>query len=135
MNQWLERLTFLLLNDGEAMSMTHTQSAEEACQRLSDRTHCAVVKAGPGGAMAMERGQLVRVPARRVPVQDTTGAGDSFDAGFLYATLQRDMPLREALEFAAAVGSRSCAFVGGTAARSTYQDIVDFIKSTPPLDT
>lgn len=134
MDQWMQRLTFLLINDAEAMSLTKTGSPQDACKQLAQRTRCAVVKAGPRGAMAMDNGKLVHVPARRVAVQDTTGAGDSFDAGFLYATLVRKMPLREALEFGAAVGSRSCAFVGGTSARSTYQDIVEFMKTTAPLE-
>ena len=59
-------------------------------------------------------------------VVDTTGAGDSFDAGFLYATLEKGMGFIQAVEFANLVASRSCKFVGGVNARSTYDDILRF---------
>ncbi|OYW58599.1 MAG: ribokinase, partial [Rhizobiales bacterium 12-68-15] len=48
-----------------------------------------VVKNGPSGALVYADGQVIEVPVERqvLPV-DTTGAGDSFNAGYLAARLQ-----------------------------------------------
>ena len=61
-----------------------------------------------------------RPPALPVEVVDTTGAGDSFDAGFLYGILA-GWPLRDALELGVACGSLSCTGIGGTAAQPTLE--------------
>ncbi|HZT32316.1 MAG TPA: carbohydrate kinase family protein [Bryobacteraceae bacterium] len=131
MDQWLPRLTWLFLNDDEARSLTGARTSEEAVLALAGRTRCPLVKTGERGALVCGHGTVQRVPARRVEVVDTTGAGDSFDAGFLYATLVRGMPAAEAAAFANAVAGRSCTFVGGVNARSSFSDIQRFIETNP----
>jgi sugar/nucleoside kinase (ribokinase family) len=66
-------------------------------------------------------GDLVEVPAFAVNPIDTTGAGDSFNAGFLHAWLRR-RPLREAMRFAAACGALSTLASGGSAGQATEQE-------------
>ena len=126
MDQWLPLLTYFFVNEGEAASIAKTQALEQACQILQSKTPCAILKAGKDGSMAFVGGTLHKIPARSVKVVDTTGAGDSFDAGFLYATLEKNLPLLEAMKIANAAGSRSCMFPGGVAHRSTYQDLLKF---------
>jgi sugar/nucleoside kinase (ribokinase family) len=75
-----------------------------------------VVKRGVQGALALRASapqDPIDVSAIPVEVVDTTGAGDAFDAGFLYATLilQRDLP--DALRFAAACGAQAVTQIGG----------------------
>jgi sugar/nucleoside kinase (ribokinase family) len=130
MDQWLELLTYLFVNEGEAMSIAKAPTLEEACKALQARTHCAIVKAGKEGAMVFAEGAIRQVPAQRVDVVDTTGAGDSFDAGFLYATWEKNLPLLEALKIGSAAGSRSCMFPGGVEHRSSYDDLIRLL-STP----
>jgi sugar/nucleoside kinase (ribokinase family) len=127
MDEWLPRLTYLFVNDGEAMSITRAASAGEACLQLAARGCQPLVKAGRDGAYVALEGKVERVPGFPVEVVDTTGAGDSFDAGFLFATLEKRLSLLEAVRFANAAGARSCMFVGGVAARSTYVDIMAFL--------
>jgi sugar/nucleoside kinase (ribokinase family) len=127
MDQWLPLLTWLFVNSDEAVSITGAASAEEALTQLAGRTRCPLVKVGKDGALAWMNGEVVPVRGREVAVVDTTGAGDSFDAGFLYATLERQQPLLEAVRFANAVAARSCLFTGGTAARSSCRDIEAFL--------
>lgn len=126
MSEWLPLLTYLFVNEGEALSITRARTAAEACKILAARTEQPVVKAGEAGALVLIDGAPTSIPARKVEVQDTTGAGDSFDAGFLFARLEKDMGFAEACEFGNLVAARSCTFVGGTAARSTYEDILKF---------
>jgi sugar/nucleoside kinase (ribokinase family) len=64
---------------------------------------------------------LIHVPALPVDVVDTTGAGDSFDAGFLYGYLH-GWPLERTLRLACACGSLSTRAPGGTAGQPTLDE-------------
>ncbi len=129
MDQWLPRLSFLFLNSDEAMAVSGTGSTEAAVGWLAARTRLAAVKTGANGALLWIDGRAEIVPPFPIQAIDTTGAGDSFDAGFLFATLNQKMEAREAARFANAVAARSCAFVGGTAARSSLTDIVEYMMA------
>ena len=131
MSQWLPLLTWFFPNADEARSITRRDSAERACLALAARTRCPVLKAGKEGALLCADGGVRTVPTPSVKVVDTTGAGDSFDAGFLFAVLEKNMSPADAARFANAVAARSCTFVGGTAARSTYRDVIRLMEKTP----
>ena len=55
-------------------------------------------------------------------VVDTTGAGDSFDAGFISAMVE-GLPGQRCLERAVLCGSLSTRSLGGTAAQATRADL------------
>lgn len=129
-DQWLPLLDYFFPNADEARSITRCATAEEACRNLSGRTSRVIVKTGKDGAMLMDSGNLLTVRPPQIKIVDTTGAGDALDSGFLYAVQMRKMPLRDALRFGVATASRSCTFVGGTAARSSYEDVMQFMKET-----
>ncbi len=74
-----------------------------------------IVKRGGRGAEYRQGTQRLRVPAFRARTLETTGAGDSFDAGFVAARL-RGLPLPTALAFAARCAAAACGALGGTAA-------------------
>jgi sugar/nucleoside kinase (ribokinase family) len=80
-----------------------------------------VVKLGAEGALAARADELVRVAAPRVPVVDTTGAGDSFDAGFIAAHVS-GWPLDEALTLAVTCGSATVQAAGGVDAQLTFAE-------------
>ena len=64
-----------------------------------------------GGTLYDARAKRVRTwPARAGVVQDTTGAGDAFMAGFVSALLERDDPERDAVERALARGQVTASF-------------------------
>jgi sugar/nucleoside kinase (ribokinase family) len=136
MNDWLPLLTYLFVNEGEALSITRANSLEDAARQLATKTRTPILKAGPQGSLALHHNQLLTAPAKKIPVVDTTGAGDCFDAGFLFATLEKKLPLQDALAFANATGSRSCTFPGGVAHKSSYNDILNFLSTdAPPTGT
>jgi fructokinase len=66
---------------------------------------------GAKGALLSEQGKATRIPARPVQVVDATGAGDSFWAGFLVATLGGN-PLARCALFAREIGQRKLAAGG-----------------------
>lgn len=71
-----------------------------------------VVTDGPQGAYYFADGELVQVPAPRVAVHDTIGAGDNFHAALALA-LSRGADLSAAVSLAVAVASLSCRSYGG----------------------
>ncbi len=92
------------------------------------RPRSATVTAGEKGAAGFDGRDLVRAPAIRVAAADTTGAGDIFHAGFLYALLAAK-PFREILGFANAAAGLSCRKVGGRAAIPTLAQIADAMRA------
>ena len=68
--------------------------------------------------------EIIRVEAPRVPVADTVGAGDSFDAGFLYGYLN-GWPLVRCLQAGCVCGSGNVQAAGGTAGQPWQ---VDFLQ-------
>ncbi|MGE5568484.1 MAG: PfkB family carbohydrate kinase [Rhodospirillales bacterium] len=129
MDAWLPLLNYLFVNEDESLSITGGASAVEASRALAGRTACPVIKVGPRGAIIFDGGQPAAVPGFSVDVVDTTGAGDCFDAAFLFARLEKKATLREAARFANAVAARSCTFAGGTAARTTCEDAQALLSS------
>lgn len=101
-------------NEVELRALTGRDRPEEAVRWLQRDSARIVAKLGADGAMAIDdSGQVVRVPAPSVEVTDTTGAGDSFDAGFLHAWLN-GAPLTDCLRLGVACGSLSTRGLGGT---------------------
>lgn len=70
-------------------------------------------------------GQTQRFPAYQVPVVDTTGAGDAFNAGLAYALADR-RSVKEAIEFASKVAALAVSKLGAQAGMPTLQEVVRF---------
>ena len=102
----LPHLDLLFVNEQESAALDTS-----ACPLV-------VVKRGPEGAAARTPGGEVRHPGVRVESVDATGAGDSFDAGFLAAWLG-GADVGEALALACACGALSTRALGGTDAQPT----------------
>jgi len=87
----------------------------DAMRALDNGRTRIVVKRGRNGCATLDgASKLIEAPAFAVDAVDSTGAGDSFDAGFLHAWL-RGLPLTEALRWGNACGALSTRGVGGTA--------------------
>ena len=79
-------------------------------------------KAGAAGAVGWDDSGRHTAAGLAVDVVDTTGAGDSFDAGFLAAMLD-GLPFAACLRHAAVAGSLSTRAAGGTAAQATRAEL------------
>ena len=110
-------------NAAEATQITGTTNVETAARALvAAGPRVVAVKCGMDGAIAVERdGTLTRVPSLAVAAVDTTGAGDSFDAGFVAGFLA-GRPVRDCLGLGVAAGSLSTLGIGGTASQPTLPD-------------
>lgn len=82
------------------------------------------VTLGSGGAMLLDGDRVRHEPARPVQVVDTTGAGDVFRAGFIYALLRGDPPA-QILRLACAAAAISCTRLGAISSVPTLGDLQD----------
>jgi sugar/nucleoside kinase (ribokinase family) len=91
----------------ETVRLTGAEDAIEGARILAQYIPFIVVKMGRKGAFALQQGTETMVPAIHVEkVVDTTGAGDSFNAGFLYGYLN-GARLETCLKFANLMGGIS----------------------------
>ena len=76
----------LLANEDEALALSETTRLDDALEAIRPHVAAAAVTRGARGCVAIAGGTTAMVPAdAAVRVTDTTGAGDAFAAGFLYA--------------------------------------------------
>ena len=116
-----------LPNKKEAVSLSGKESIELAADRLGSRVEALAVKLGVEGALSISRSQKVRVASIPVKVVDTVGAGDSFDAGFLYGYLHT-WELVKALRLACVCGALSTQKAGGTEAQPTLEEAMKYVS-------
>ncbi len=109
---WLPLMDVLLLNEEEACYLSGSTDIEVALDYLLQQCQTVVIKRGSHGAIGKSRGgETVSVPAIPTTVLDTTGAGDSFAAGFIsYFATKKD--LTRALMAGAEVAAHCVAIIG-----------------------
>ena len=96
--------------EAATLELTGEVDQERALRRLRIRLRHAgrlVVTLGDQGALALDGDVLLAVPAFRVSTVDTTGAGDVFRGGYIYAILN-GWPVATAIRFANAAAAVSC---------------------------
>lgn len=130
-----------LPNSAEVQAIGRRQDDVAAAEELQRRGRAAgggrltvAVKRGARGGLALRDRERVEVSGPRVPVVDTTGAGDSFDAGMVYGMLA-EWPLMRSLELAVACGSLSVGAVGGTEGQPTLEQALALVASMPDETT
>ena len=132
----LPHLDLLLPNAAEAVALAAAcgLAASDpliAAGALAALGPTVVVKDGAAGGFAVgggaRAGESVRAPGLRLDVVDTTGAGDSFDAGFLAAWVT-GLPLADCVRWAAVAGSLSTRAAGGTGAQATRAELEDALR-------
>jgi sugar/nucleoside kinase (ribokinase family) len=109
---WIVMMDVILLNEEEAIYLTGETNAEKALEILLEECETVVIKRGSLGAIGKSRGSiLVTTQALPTEVIDTTGAGDSFAAGFI-AEFAQSKNMQLSLEAGAAIAARCVAIVG-----------------------
>ncbi|NYH92024.1 carbohydrate kinase family protein [Actinopolymorpha rutila] len=125
----LAHVDVVFVNEAEAEGLTGGLPAFRAAYALSERMRpggTVVVKRGEHGALAVRDGGDTSVPAYEVDVVDTTGAGDSFDAGFVHGMLS-GAELGECLALGAGCGSLSTRAAGGTDAQPDAGELAELL--------
>lgn len=118
----LREVDIFLPNEVELIALSGTRDPIDSLRALDNGRTLTIVKRGVRGALTLDRGRPIEVAPPPVDALDTTGAGDSFNAGFLYAWL-RGRPLDDCLRAAVACGALSTRGVGGTATQPTSDEL------------
>ena len=108
---WVSLMDGILLNSEEALYLGDTNDVARAEENLAQITPLVVIKLGSKGAMAVNGKERARVSAITTNVVDTTGAGDSFAAGFIPRWLETN-DLTQALSAGAALAAKCVSSVG-----------------------
>lgn len=124
----LPYVDFFVPNEVEALHLTGASTVEEATTELSRYAGTVVVKLGREGALAWACEQMWKVSGFEAKVVDTTGAGDAFNAGFMYAHIVEGRSMSDALRFANACGAIAVTTIGGPTAPPSAAAVDAFIK-------
>jgi sugar/nucleoside kinase (ribokinase family) len=113
-----------LPNEKELLLLTGHNTIEKAIEHLKDCSNRLVIKQGSKGSLSYYNGQNLFVPSfLNQNVVDAIGAGDSFNAGFVYKFVQNS-PLEVCQEFGNLIGAISTTAHGGTGAFSSKEQVM-----------
>jgi sugar/nucleoside kinase (ribokinase family) len=116
-------------NEAEALHLTGVGKAGRAAVVLSRYAKNVAIKQGKKGALARSGNQAWEAPAFAVDAVDTTGAGDAFNAGLIYAHVIEGRTFPDAVRFANACGAIAVTTIGGATARPSAARVDAFIAS------
>jgi sugar/nucleoside kinase (ribokinase family) len=122
----LARADIFMPNAAELQAITGRADVEAALETMAKQTPLIAVKLGRDGALARWGAEMIRAETLPVAVVDTTGAGDTFDAGFIYGYLA-NWELARALRLGCICGALSTRAAGGTAAQPTLVEALDVL--------
>jgi sugar/nucleoside kinase (ribokinase family) len=115
-----------LPNETEALAITQADTVEGAARQLAQTARMAVVKRGAAGALSYEADTITRSASIPIDVVDSVGAGDSFDAGFLFGFLH-NWQLERSLRMACVCGALSMRKPGGTVGQPTLEEALEYV--------
>lgn len=125
----LKYLNLFMPSYKEARAITGEKNPEDIAAFLQNEgVGIVVVKLGKDGCYVKSPEKEFYFPAYDVPVIDTTGAGDSFVAGFLAGMLQ-NWDLESCARFASAVSAHCIQHLGATTGIPKFEDVENFINN------
>jgi sugar/nucleoside kinase (ribokinase family) len=126
----LRHIDIFLPNEAELCAIAAVGDLDAALDKLSRQTPLIAVKRGAQGAIARRGAEQAQTASIPVAVVDTTGAGDSFDAGFVCGYLA-GQSLGEALRMGVVCGALSTRAAGGTTAQPTLEEVQSVMRFPP----
>ncbi len=127
LRECLADVDLFLPNEVELQGVTGLETPDDGLRALRNGRTVTVVKLGAEGCAMLEGDSVLRVSAPVVDPVDTTGAGDSFNAGFLDAWLMGEVSA-SCLRAAAFCGATSTRTVGGSAGQATREERDDYMR-------
>lgn len=104
------KIDILFANEDEIKSL-YECDFDEAVAAVRGVCPIAAITRSEKGAMAVTAERIWEVPAQKVALEDTTGAGDLFASGFLYG-VAKDLPLGDAAALGVACASEVISHIG-----------------------
>lgn len=88
LEQMIGRSTLLFINESEIATITGMAMVDGVEKMIETGCKTVIVTRGEKGSMIFTEDDYIEIPARKVDVVDTTGAGDAYAAGFLYGYIK-----------------------------------------------
>jgi sugar/nucleoside kinase (ribokinase family) len=131
----LENVDYLIVSRDFPARLTGEADLEKALGCIQERYGCSVTAAtlGCDGVLAWDGSQFYMRYAYRVPVVDTTGAGDIFHAGFIYGLLQ-GWAIERQLDFACAAAALNCTAAGARGGIQSVAAIEELMANAARYD-
>lgn len=127
----LRHVDIFLPNETELARIMGAGEWRTALDAAARSVPTVAVKLGAAGAAVQQGERYLEQAVLPVKVVDTTGAGDSFDAGFVYGSLA-GWPLERTLSLAMACGAASTRAAGGTAAQPDLEEALALAGLSEP---
>jgi sugar/nucleoside kinase (ribokinase family) len=112
----------LFLNEVELAALSGSADVRQGILTMSRGPSIVVAKLGKSGSIAFSGGRIYTAEPIMVDATDTTGAGDSFNAGFLHLWL-REFALEDCLRCGSICGGLSTRRLGGCASQASWPEV------------
>lgn len=113
-------------NGTEAYALTGKEPLE-ALEEIGKKCSIAVVKSGKKGSLVKKGTEVLHILPCDVPLVDTTGAGDFYSAGFMYA-LSGGFSLEKCVETASILSNHVIQVMGTSLSEKTWQQIKSYVE-------
>jgi sugar/nucleoside kinase (ribokinase family) len=125
----LPHVDIFLPNEAEIKNLTGTDDVDEALEKLKDYANLVCVKMGSKGSLLHTKDEKIYKEAFvNENVVDAIGAGDSFNAGFIYKFIEgADLSICQ--EFGNLMGAVNTTEAGGTSAFTDYDHVIKIAKN------
>jgi len=119
----------IFLNEREAYYLTKIADPVESIRKVNPSPTTVVIKLGAKGVMILHRKKIFRINAfpLKSRVQDTVGAGDAYQAAFLYFYLKK-FPIELCGILGCANAASTVMYKGGTAGQCGVNALMSFVK-------
>jgi sugar/nucleoside kinase (ribokinase family) len=121
----INKVDIFLPNEKEALYLTKENDVEAALSIIGLKAKSTVIKLGRLGALGKDENGIYKIPTLSVDVIDTTGAGDSFNAGFLFGYLNH-LPILDSIIYGNICGSLSVTVPGSGLVVPSKEQFSDF---------
>jgi sulfofructose kinase len=128
----IKNIDYLIVSREFPCRLMAESDLKAALRKMQLRYGCRLTAAtlGPDGVVAWDGARFCYRPAYRVPVVDTTGAGDIFHAGFIYGLLQ-GWGLERQLDFSCAAAAMNCMADGARGGIQSVESIEGLMATEP----
>ena len=125
----------VFLNEHEASYVSRKGDLEEGIASICPKATTVVIKLGARGSLVRHRKRIFRCGAfpLKDPVRDTVGAGDSFQAAFLYFYLKK-YPIELCMILGSANAASTVQYRGGTEGQRNMMEIGQLVRGFTILD-
>jgi sugar/nucleoside kinase (ribokinase family) len=129
-------IDYLIVSRDFPCRLMKEDDLELALKGMHARYRCKLTAAtlGENGVLAWDGREMLLRPAYKVPVVDTTGAGDIFHAGFIYGLLNK-WPLERTLDYSCAAAAMNCMAQGargGIGPVNTVEEMMNTVTRYVP---